>query len=42
MKETIELMQKAKKNDVEYSKLLLRILLMIDGNSETKNISQKN
>lgn len=42
MQETIELMNKAKENKEEYSKLLLRILLMIDTNSEIKNISQKN
>lgn len=37
MQETMEIMKKLKENDEQYSALLLRILLMIDENTNTKN-----
>lgn len=37
MQETMEIMKKLKENDEQYSALLLRILLMIDENTNIKN-----
>ena len=36
MQETIEMLDRLKENETEYNKLLLKVLLMIDGNSEVK------
>lgn len=40
MQETINMMNKLKENDVEYNKLLLKILLLIDNNAEENKKSR--